>query len=327
MSERSHEATAGSPRRIGVIGAAGQLGRCLVRSIDRSEDLGLAFALTRKEIDLADASTLPERIASLLDSAASGDPELVINAAAYTKVDACETETELAYQTNALAPAEWARQLASRSIRFLHVSTDYVFAGDGARPYREDDATQPKTAYGASKRAGEVAVLGTDRSALVVRTSWVFGPGRNFVAAILDQAIKRRMGEAAGPLRVVDDQQGSPTYAADLAEALVELARRPVPELPAGLLHLRNAGVTTWFGFARAILDRAGFAEVGIEPVSTSAFETAAPRPAYSVLDTTRAEALGLRMPPWEDALARYLSGPDRPESLACPSAPGGASQ
>lgn len=298
---------------MGVLGASGQLGRCLVRAISAAEDVELAFAATRAEIDLCDTG----RIGSWLDGFAE-PADVVVNAAAYTKVDACETESERAYETNALAPAGWARELSSRGIRFFHVSTDYVFPGDGDRPYREEDATEPRTVYGASKRAGEIAVLGTDPTALVIRTSWVFGPGRNFVVAILDQASRRRRGEAEGPLRVVNDQHGAPTHAADLAEALLALARRgrDGAEPVRGLLHLRNAGETTWFDFAREILDRAGYPEIGIEPVPTSAFETAATRPAYSLLSCRRAADLGIEMRDWREALAAYLEGPDRPAAL-----------
>jgi dTDP-4-dehydrorhamnose reductase len=300
--------------RIGVLGANGQLGRCLLRGIEAAMDLELAFAVTRHDIDL----NAGEEIGPWLDALDSDLPDVVINAAAYTKVDSCESDAELAYQTNALAPAEWARQLAKRGVRFVHVSTDYVFPGNGDRPYREDDPTDPKTVYGSSKRAGEVAVLGTDPNALVVRTSWVFGPGLNFVVAILDQAARRRSGELDGPLKVVNDQHGSPTYAEDLAQALLELCRRGAGQLggASGLLHLRNSGETTWYGFARAILDQAGYSDIPIDPVPTSAIETAAPRPAYSVLSCERAAQLGVALRPWGEALAGYLSGPDAPVSL-----------
>ena len=218
----------------------------------------------------------------------------------------------------ALAHGHIAKQLAARDLGFVHVSTDYVFAGDGQRPYREDDPTDPKTVYGASKRAGEMAVLGHHPGALVVRTSWVFGPGRNFVAAILDQGRKRRTGEQSGPLRVVSDQRGAPTYAADLAEGLLSLFQGTSGntgiDRVTGLLHLRNGGETTWFEFARAILDFAGFDDLAIEPVTTDAFPTPAARPAYSVLDVSRAASLGVELPPWTQALSRYLAGPDRPE-------------
>lgn len=314
MSADTDSRTLKAPRRIGVLGAGGQLGRCLVRQIDSAPDLALAFGLTRNELDLSDAEALSSGIGTWLDGPEDAQPEVVINAAAFTKVDLCETESALAYQVNGLAPGEWARETAARQIRFIHVSTDYVFAGDGKRPYRESDATDPRTVYGASKRAGEVAVLGAAPDALVVRTSWVFGPGHNFVRAILAQAIKRRTGEASGALTVVDDQRGSPTFAADLAFALLAIARQDREEWGGGLLHLRNRGETTWFDFAREILDQAGFEDIPIDPVPSSTFETAARRPAFSVLDTTWAESKGIVLPDWKDALGRYLASRDCPE-------------
>lgn len=314
MSPDGPRPATGARLRIGVLGAAGQIGRCLVRVIEASADLELGFAVTRAELDLAET----ERIGPWLDLHRSTPPDCVVNAAAFTKVDACESQVELARQMNARMPGAWARELAQRGIGFVHLSTDYVFPGDGRHPYREDDPTGPRCVYGATKRDGERAVHAADPTALVVRTSWVFGPGRNFVLAILDQAARRRTGEASGPLRVVDDQQGSPTSAADLAEALVALCRlRAYPgRAPRGCLHLCNAGATTWYGFARAILDQAGYGDLAIEPVATGVFPTAAPRPAYSVLDTSRAAGMGISMRPWTEALAGYLAGPDRPTSL-----------
>lgn len=314
MAGSNHAKTHDGCFRIGVLGAKGQLGQCLVRGIEAASDLDLAFAVTREQIDL----TASDQIAAWLDSEVSDRPDVVVNAAAYTKVDSCESEVETAYATNARAPAEWARELSARGVRFIHVSTDYVFPGDGDRPYREEDPTDPRTVYGSSKRDGEVGVLGTDPSALVVRTSWVFGPGRNFVVAILDQAARRRSGELEGPLTVVDDQHGAPTYAEDLAEALLALCRRGsiASGGACGLLHLRNSDETTWYGFARAILDEAGYSDLVIDPVSTSAFQTVAPRPAYSVLNCDRAHAMGIVMRPWREALVGYLSGPDAPSAL-----------
>jgi len=314
MTDFNEQITHQARLRIGVLGANGQLGRCLVRSIEEASDLDLAFGVTRDEIDV----TAGEQIGPWLDSRASGLPDVVVNAAAYTKVDSCESQAELAYQANASAPAEWARQLSKRGVRFVHVSTDYVFPGDGDRPYREEDPTDPKTVYGSSKRAGEIAVLGTDPTALVIRTSWVFGPGRNFVVAILDQAARRRRGELEGPLKVVDDQYGAPTYAADLADTLLEICRRGGVESggACGLLHLRNSEEATWHGFARAILDQSGYSDIEIDPVPTSTFQTAALRPAYSVLSCDRAAELGIVLRPWREALADYLSGPDAPASL-----------
>lgn len=314
MIDLNEEKTHERRLRIGVLGANGQLGRCLVRGVLEANELELSFGATRDEIDL----TASEQIGPWLDSQVSGLPDVVVNAAAYTAVDSCESEAELAYEANASAPADWVRQLSERDVRFVHVSTDYVFPGDGDRPYREEDPTDPQTVYGSSKRAGEIAVLETDPTALVVRTSWVFGPGRNFVVAILEQAEGRRSGAFEGPLRVVDDQQGAPTSAADLAEALLELCRRDGVRSGAarGLLHLRNSGEATWYEFARAILDQAGYSDLGIDPIPTSAFKTAAPRPAYSVLSCDRAAKLGIVLRPWREALAGYLSGPDAPASL-----------
>jgi dTDP-4-dehydrorhamnose reductase len=309
-----------APRRIGLIGVGGQLGQCLRRRIDAMPGVSIAFALTRAELDLADLTVMPGVIDALLDPGRAKPPDVVINAAAHTQVDRCESERDLAYRVNALAPGEWARALNARGIRFIHVSTDYVFSGEGQVPYRETDPTDPRTVYGASKRAGEVAVLGAAPEALVVRTSWVFGPGRNFPIAILDQAHKRRTGEAEGPLRVVDDQRGVPTSADDLSEALLALAGLEPSRWQGGLLHLRNQGETTWFGFAQEILRQAGYTELPIEPVSTDAFPTPAQRPAFSVLDCGLADSRGIRLPAWEDALGRYLHGSDCPYDLAAPS-------
>ncbi|MEZ4330143.1 MAG: dTDP-4-dehydrorhamnose reductase [Myxococcota bacterium] len=319
MTSGAARSAARRPLRIGVLGGSGQIGRCLLRAIAEAEDLALAFAPSRAELDLEAL----DRIEPWLDAArpvgGGAAADVVVNAAAFTRVDACEREVELAGRLNARMPTAWAQALVRRGVRFVHLSSDYVFSGEADRPYREEDATAPRSVYGESKRAGEVGVLGADPSARVVRTSWVFGPGRNFVAAILEQAWKRRMGEATDPIRVVDDQRGRPTAAGDLADALLALCRRGTDDargFPA-LLHLANAGETTWYGFARAILAQSGFGDVAIEPVSTGAFPTAAPRPAWSVLDTRRAEALGIRMRPWTDALAGYLAGPDRPTRLA----------
>jgi dTDP-4-dehydrorhamnose reductase len=321
MSMDGSRATSGGDRiRIGVLGAAGQVGRCLVRAIEAASDLDLGFALSRAQCDLAETTDIDAWLERPPDAAV----DVVINAAAFTKVDACESQVALARQMNATMPGAWARATRARGIRFVQISTDYVFPGDGKRPYREDDPTGPRCVYGETKREGERLVLAADPTALVVRTSWVFGPGRNFVLAILDQAAKRRKGEVAGPLKVVDDQSGCPTAAADLADGLLALCRigmgsqRAVPAV-SGLLHLCNAGITTWFGFARAILDQAGYPEIGIDPVPTGAFPTAAPRPAYSVLDCSRARGLGVALRPWTQALAGYLAGPDRPTHLIVP--------
>ena len=279
MTGARANATAASPRRIGVIGARGQLGRCLVRQVEASGDLALAFALTRDDLDQSDLPALEAAMPRWLDGGPEERPDVVINAAAFTQVDRCESERELAYRTNALAPAEWARALAARDIRFVHVSTDYVFAGDdSATPYTEDHPTDPRTVYGASKRAGEIAVLGTTPEALVVRTSWVFGPGRNFVVAILGAGAQAaRPARRPVRLRVVERPARLLRPRRRTSRRRCSCWRsRDAPDWRGGLLHLRGGGETTWFEFAREILDRAGYADVEIDPVTSEAFETAA---------------------------------------------------
>jgi dTDP-4-dehydrorhamnose reductase len=222
-----------------------------------------------------------------------------------------------------------AEDCRAAGLACVHVSTDYVFSGTAQEPYPETGPVAPRTAYGRSKAEGEDRVLKTLPRALIVRTSWVFGPGRNFVGAILGQVQRRARGLDRGPLRVVSDQRGSPTYAADLAEAILDLAvlafgpssadgeggsrirssGRAVGERGEmrGIFHLAGGGSTTWFEFARAILELTGHAEVGLEPLATEDLELPAERPRWSVLGCERAAALGIGLRPWREALAAYL--------------------
>ena len=209
-----------------------------------------------------------------------------------------------------LSPAEvLAAACAGAGARFVHVSTDYVFDGRGEAPYAEDYPTEPNTAYGRTKLVGEQRVMAVDPEALIARTSWVFGPGKNFVAAILRQARLRRTGEVEGPLSVVDDQQGCPTYAADLAAAVRALVAKEAH----GIFHVSNRGATTWWDFARAILDETGYSDLVIERGRTAILNLPAERPAYSVLDCSRAASLGVTLRSWEEALREYLESEDSP--------------
>jgi len=309
--------------RFALTGAAGQLGRSLAASLARDARHQLVAAWTRAELDLAE----PARFGSVLD-ALPVRPDVLVNAAAFTQVDRCETEPELARAANAVGPGGLAEACARRGIRFVHVSTDYVFAGDGARPLREDDPVGPRSVYGASKLEGEARVREACAGALVVRTCWLFGPGRNFVRTMLEQAAARRAErEAAGrttPLRVVGDQYGSPTYSGHLAEGLVRLVEADA----SGLYHLANRGVATWWDLAREALDRGGFPEIEIERVTTSEFPRPAPRPACSALDVTKAEGLQVRLPSWRGAVAAYLASPESPlATLAVPPSHAGATR
>jgi dTDP-4-dehydrorhamnose reductase len=292
-------------RRFAVTGRTGQLGRWLVRLLERDPEASLVLATGREELDLED----PPAVEKLFDGLAEGPPEVLVNAAAMTAVDRCESEEARALLVNAESPRRLARLCRRHGVRFVHVSTDFVFDGDAREPYREDAPARPRTAYGRSKLAGELLVLEEDPDALVVRSSWVFGPGRNFAVAILDQARKRRAGEVAGPLRVVADQQGRPTYSADLAEGILAL----VEEEGRGLFHVCNDGVASWWGFARAILDGAGFEDLEIERISAADYPRPARTPMYSVLDTSRAAAAGVRLRHWREGLADYLAAPDGP--------------
>ncbi len=275
----------GAPKAV-VLGAAGQLGREVADELRRRGTEVLAVG--RGRADLCDT----EGTAAL---AARFGTRAVYNCAAYTDVDGCESNLDLAMEVNGRAPERLAAALPS-DCRLIHVSTDYVFDGRGRRPYREGDATAPQTVYGRSKLRGERGVL--DAGGLVVRTSWVFGPeGRNFVSAIAS-----RIGQGKAP-RVVSDQVGCPTYAPYLARALVDLAAAGA----SGIVHYCNTPATSWHGFADAIADALGL-NVPITPTLSSELTRPAVRPAYSVLDTARFEALTNReVEGWRPGLDEYF--------------------
>jgi dTDP-4-dehydrorhamnose reductase len=286
-ARRAGEGQVGQFVRWLITGARGQLGSDLRRVLGRSSDEVLA--LGRDELDITDAAVVHRAISDFA-------PDIVVNAAAYTAVDAAEADETAAYQVNASGPAALAAAMNGHG-RLIHVSTDYVFAGDATRPYEVDDPTDPKSAYGRTKLAGELAVreLLPDRS-YVVRTAWVYGEvGTNFVKTMA------RLERERETVSVVDDQRGSPTWSADLARALVQLARSTAP---AGTYHCTAAGDTTWFGFAQAIFAALGADPTRVLPTTTDAFPRPARRPAYSVLSTAKWRAVGLpARPPWPEAL------------------------
>jgi dTDP-4-dehydrorhamnose reductase len=256
------------------------------------------------EVDVSDPAALEALFAALPAPA-----DVVANAAAFTHVDRCEREPEAAERANGRAPGLLAEACARRGARLVHVSTDYVFAGDATEPYREEDPPDPRSVYGRSKLDGERRVLGAAPSNLVVRTSWLFGRGRNFLAAILEQARASRRGELPGPLRVVDDQRGRPTWAVDLAAGI----RRLVDRRATGVYHVAGGGIASWWDVARFGLDEAGFADLEVERIRSTDLHLPAPRPAWSVLDCSKAEALGVRMRDWQDAVRAYLRSEDSP--------------
>lgn len=273
-----------------VLGGTGMLGQRVVREA-RSRGWA-ALGLARSQGDVTDR-------ARLLGWADAFRPEVVVNCAAHTKVDACETEPERAFAINEEGAANAAALADAAGARLVHVSTDYVFPGDGTAPYGEDAPTGPLSVYGRSKLAGEARVLAYER-ALVVRTSWLFGlGGPNFVATMVALIEAGKL-----PLRVVDDQVGCPTYTGFLARALLDLAALGTT----GIVHYRNREAVSWYAFAVAIA-RLWSPEAPVVPVTTAEFTRPAPRPAYSVLDVGRFEQLaGRRVESWEWGLVETLA-------------------
>jgi dTDP-4-dehydrorhamnose reductase len=287
-----------------VLGAAGQLGSALA---GRLGERGLPFAARdSRGLDVADAGAVARALAEIR-------PGAVLNAAAYTDVDGCERDPARAAAVNALAPAALARLCREAGIGLLHVSTDYVFDGRTEGPLAEDAPVAPLSEYGRSKLAGERAVLAASPDFVVVRTSWVFGRGKNFIASVRARAETVRKDPSAGPLRVVDDQVGSPTYAEDLAGGLLDLLDRG----GRGLYHLANRGAASRLELARFALDAAGLADLEIQPVKTVDFPLPAQRPLHTVLDCARARAAGVSLRPWQEAVRAYLVAPAAPRRAA----------
>jgi len=291
------------PVRLLVTGARGQLG---TEVIARAVVLGLPVTgLGSGELDITDG----DAVAATMTAFAAADPAtrgVIVNCAAYTAVDAAESDVGGARAVNEDGPRLLAEQAARLGLGLIHVSTDYVFPGDGVTPYETDDPTGPRSVYGITKLAGEEAVRAAYPGAQVVRTSWVYGAtGANFVKTMV------RLAAVHPTITVVDDQRGAPTYAADLAAGLVELAGA---DLPGGVLHATGAGETTWWGFARAIFAQVGADPERVLPTTTAEFPRPAPRPAYSVLSNRAWADSGLTpLPDWRAALqtAFDVSGAD----------------
>ena len=281
-----------------VTGGSGQLARALVAAAP-----GGVRVIGRPGFDF----DRPETIAPGFAQAA---PDLVVNAAAYTAVDAAETDRDAAFRANRDGPAALAALCRAAGVPLIHVSTDYVFDGAKGAPYVESDPVSPQGVYGASKLAGETAVLESGARAIVVRTSWVYGhTGRNFVRTMLGAARKTRS------LRVVADQKGCPTTAEDLAAAILAIAARLAgsgwQDGFGGVVHAAGTGWTTWHGLAVAAFEEAaryGAPVPEVVPIRTEDWPTPARRPADSRLDCARLAAVfGVALPPWRDGLRRTI--------------------
>ena len=274
-------------RPILITGSAGMLGRAVVSRVANG------IAADHARLDIADEL----QVAGVLDQV---QPSAVINCAAFTAVDRCESEPAIAWRANADGPTTLAQACARRGIRLIHISTDYVFAGDLDRPYHEEDVTGPRTIYGASKLAGELAVRERCPNHLILRTAWLYGPGGpSFVHTML------RLGTQVGPpLTVVADQIGNPTSTTALAELVASVVDSPV----IGTMHASCEGETSWHGFAAAIFARRPMAR-SLLPCTTADYPRPAPRPANSRLDKRALRRHGLMpLPDWRDALDRFLS-------------------
>lgn len=279
-----------------VMGSGGMLGTALQWvARERARD---CLALPQSALDITDQSAVERAVALFGDSLGRGVEGVVVNAAAYTDVEGAEDDAATAYEVNEQGARNLARAARAADLRFVHVSTDFVFDGTCSHPYREDDAPNPLSVYGASKLAGEWAVAAAYPAAIVVRTAWVFGAGgNNFPLKVLHAARTR------GELSVVDDETGSPTYTRDLASGILALVDEGAP---GGLYHLAGEGSVTRYDLAVEVL-RLARVDVPVSRARSADFVTRAARPANSVLDCSRAARCGVTLPNWRDGLSRYL--------------------
>jgi dTDP-4-dehydrorhamnose reductase len=272
--------------RVTIFGASGLLGKALMQEWRGDAVTGLSSG----DADIRDAKS----VHGLVQEAR---PEWIVLAAAYTDVDGCESNQEFAFAVNRDGAVNVATAAKEVGARLVFLSSDYVFDGKKTTPYATGDARNPQSVYGRSKAEAEIKLLYLVPDCCIVRTSWLFGTGgKCFPDTILKLAASRPA------LDVVNDQRGSPTYAVDLARAIIQLCRSSA----SGIVHVTNAGDCTWFEFAQEIVRSAGLAAT-VRPVSSQQMARPAPRPAYSVLSPSRLQALEIAMPTWPDALRRYM--------------------
>ncbi len=281
--------------KVFIAGAGGMLASALERLLGTAFDLK---ALTEAQLDITDREAVFEAIGE-------ARPDVIINAAAYTAVDQCETEEGKAMLVNGTAVGHLAQAAEMTGARIIHFSTDYIFDGEKEGPYGEDDAPNPVSAYGRSKLMGEQEILRFTQNYIIIRTQWLYGEnGKNFVDTIV------RLARQQNELKVVDDQYGSPTYTMDLVRAVGWFVEHR--DIKGQIFHFSNEGVVSWFGFAREILKLAGIGTI-LVPVDTSAFPRPAKRPHNSALDKSKIRRLtNIDIRPWFDALYEYLENTGR---------------
>lgn len=272
--------------KVLIFGATGLLGKALMRELRDDEVVGLGS----RDVDIRDAG----RVQGVVGDA---KPDWIVLAAAYTDVDGCESNRELAFAVNRDGAVNVAAAAKHVSAKLLFLSSDYVFNGRKTSPYEPEDARNPQSVYGHSKSEAEIRLLEIMSDCCIARTSWIFGVGgKCFPDTILKLAATRPA------LDVVNDQRGCPTYTVDLARAIIELCRKDA----SGIVHVTNSGDCSWFEFAQAIVKSAGL-PTEVRPVSSQQMARPAPRPAYSVLSATSLHSYGIQMATWQDALRRYL--------------------
>jgi dTDP-4-dehydrorhamnose reductase len=279
-------------KKILVIGAKGQLGSEL-QELSKNYPFQFFF-YDVAEMDITNKDLVSQGITRL-------KPDYLINCAAYTAVDKAETDKELAFAINADAVKCLAQACTANNVQFIHISTDYVFSGEGKEPYKENDALSPNNVYGESKQKGEEEAVAGNKDAIIIRTAWVYSVyGNNFVKTVL------RLMKSKPEINVVADQVGSPTYAHDLAEAILQIisSGKWVP----GIYHFTNDGVTSWFDFANEIKNLSSL-DCKVNPIPTEKYPTPAKRPKYSVLDKTKIQqTFGIKLKDWKESLKKCLS-------------------
>jgi dTDP-4-dehydrorhamnose reductase len=272
--------------RITIFGASGLLGKALMREWSGDAVTGVSSC----DADIRDAAQVQQIVHRTR-------PEWIVLAAAYTDVDGCESNRDLAYAVNRDGAVNVAKAATAAGARLLFLSSDYVFDGRKNSPYETADQRNPQSLYGRTKAEAEIKLLELTPECCIARTSWLFGTsGKCFPDTILKLAAGRPS------LDVVNDQRGCPTYAVDLAQGIIQLCRKNA----SGIVHVTNAGDCTWFEFAREIVSSAGLPTT-VKPVSSAQMARPAPRPAYSVLSPASLHKFGIELPPWQDALRRYL--------------------
>ncbi len=273
--------------QVTIFGASGLLGKALMREWRGDTVTGLSS----RDADVRDPGSVQQAVRDT-------QPDWIVLAAAYTDVDGCETNSDLAFAVNRDGAVNVAKAAKQAGARLLFVSTDYVFDGRKTTPYQINDARNPQTTYGKTKAEAEIILLELVPDCCIARTSWLFGVGgKCFPDTIMKLAASRPS------LDVVNDQRGCPTYSVDLASAIIQLCHKNA----GGIVHATNAGDCTWFEFATEIVRSAGLTTL-VRPVSTQQMARPAPRPFYSVLSSASLNALGIKTPTWRDALRRYLN-------------------